>query len=126
MAQSVVGNDLPLSPENKVTLGANYRFELDAGTLTFSGTATYIDPQSSTLFNNPIYRTESFTTGDLRALWRDSDDRFTVIGFVKNVTDEVGFGSSTASPSGVSAVGARRQVTLIFPRTYGIEFQYRF
>ena len=60
------------------------------------------------------------------ALWRDSDDRFTVIGFVKNVTDEVGFGSSTASPSGVSAVGARRQVTLIFPRTYGIEFQYRF
>ena len=126
VAQSVVGNDLPLSPENKVTLGANYRFELDAGTLTFSGTATYIDPQSSTLFNNPIYRTESFTTGDLRALWRDSDDRFTVIGFVKNVTDEVGFGSSTASPSGVSAVGARRQVTLIFPRTYGIEFQYRF
>ncbi len=126
VAQSVVGNNLPLSPENKVTVGANYRFELGAGTLTLNASATYVDPQQSTLFNNPIYRTQSFTTGDLRALWKDSEDRFTIIGFVKNVTDETGYGSSTANPAGVSAVGARRQVTLIFPRTFGVEFQYRF
>jgi iron complex outermembrane recepter protein len=85
-----------------------------------------VDPQQSTLFANPIYRTESFTTGDLRALWRDTEDRYTVIAFVKNITDEEGFGSSTASPAGVTAVGARRSVSLIFPRTYGLELQYRF
>lgn len=124
--QSVVGNDLPLSPRNKLTLGATYNVHFSPGTLTFSGTASYVDPQQSTLFANPIYRTESFTTGDLRALWRDVEDRYTVIAFVKNITDEEGFGSSTASPAGVTAVGARRSVSLIFPRTYGLELQYRF
>ncbi len=59
-------------------------------------------------------------------LWRDAGSRYTMIGFVKNVTDEVGFGSSVASPTGLTAVGARRQVSLIFPRTYGVELQYRF
>ena len=126
VSQSVVGNSLPLSPENKVTLGGSYRLQLSAGDLTFSGSATYIDPQTSTLFNNPIYRTQSFTTGDLRALWTDTERRYTVIGFVKNVTDQVGFGSSLANPAALTAVGARRQVSLIFPRTFGIELQYRF
>ena len=124
--QSVVGNDLPLSPRNKLTLGATYDVHFSPGTLTLSGTASYVDPQQSTLFANPIYRTKSFTTGDLRALWRDAEDRYTIIGFVKNVTDEQGFGSSTASPSGVTSVGPRRSVSLIFPRTYGVELQYRF
>ena len=45
---------------------------------------------------------------------------------VKNVTDEVGYGNSIANPTAPTAVGARRQVCLNFPRTYGIEFQYRF
>ena len=124
--QTVVGNSLPLSPENKATLGGSYKIEMASGDLTLSGTATYIDPQTSTLFNNPIYRTQSFTTGDLRAIWQDSERRYTVIGFVKNVTDQVGFASSLANPSSPTAVGARRQVSLIFPRTFGIEVQYRF
>ena len=62
----------------------------------------------------------------MRVLWRDADRRYTVIGFVKNVTDEVGFGSSVPSPTALTAVGARRQVSLIYPRTYGLELQYRF
>lgn len=124
--QTVVGNDLPLSPHNKATLGASYRLEFSSGDLTFSGTATYVDPQTTTLFNNPIYRTQSYTTGDVRVLWRDADRKYTVIGFVKNVSDQVGFASSLANPAAPTAVGTRRQVSLIFPRTYGVEFQYRF
>lgn len=124
--QTVVGNDLPLSPHNKVTVGATYTIDFEPGSLTFSGTATYTDAQSSSLFNNPLYRSPSFTTGDVRVLWRDAASRYTMIGFVKNVTDEVGFGSSVASPTSPTAVGARRQVSLIFPRTYGVELQYRF
>ena len=122
----MVGNDLPLSPHNKVTVGATYTIDFEPGSLTFSGTATYTDAQSSSLFNNPLYRSPSFTTGDVRVLWRDAASRYTMIGFVKNVTDEVGFGSSVASPTSPTAVGARRQVSLIFPRTYGVELQYRF
>ena len=126
MLQSLVGNDLPLSPNNKVTAGVTYTFDFTPGSLVLSGTATYTDDQKTSLFDNPVYRAPSFTTGDLRALWRDADRRYTIIGFVKNVTDEVGYGSSLANPTGVTAVGARRQVSLIYPRTYGIELQYRF
>ncbi|MCX7587858.1 TonB-dependent receptor [Phenylobacterium sp. 58.2.17] len=124
--QSLVGNDLPLSPHHKLTLGATYTMDFTPGSLIFNGTATYVDDQQSGLFNNPIYTAPSFTTGDVRVLWRDADRRYTVIGFVKNVTDEVGFGSSLPSPTAPTAVGARRQVSLIYPRTYGLELQYRF
>lgn len=126
VSQSVVGNDLPLSPHNKVTGGVTYAFDLAGGTLTLSGTATYVDKQQTVLFANPIYSTKAFTTGDLRALWSDADKKYTFIAFVKNVGDTVGYGNATASPTGVTAVGARQQVSLIFPRTYGIELQRRF
>ncbi len=124
--QSLVGNDLPLSPEHKATAGVTYAFDLFEGTMTLSGTASYIDEQQSLLFKNPIYSTKAFTTGDLRALWSDGEKKYTVIAFVKNVTDEVGYGNSIANPTAPTAVGARRQVSLNFPRTYGIELQYRF
>ena len=124
--QTVVGNELPLSPHHKLTLGATYTMDFEPGSLIFNGTASYIDDQQSGLFKNPVYTAPSFTTGDVRVLWRDAARRYTVIGFVKNVTDEVGYGSSLPNPTGVTAVGARRQVSLIFPRTYGLELQYRF
>lgn len=126
VVQSVVGNDLPLSPRNKLSVGASYTFVFDPGSLVLSGTASYIDSQQTGVFANPIYRAPSYTTGDLRVLWKDADQRFTLIGFVKNVTDKVGYGSSLANPTGVTAVGPRRQVSLIYPRTFGAELQVRF
>ena len=69
-------------------------------------------------------RLPAFEVADFRLLWKDADDRYTVIGYVKNAFDEVGYQNSTAgSPT---AVGPRRTVILNFPRTYGLELQYRF
>ena len=48
----------------------------------------------------------------------------TVVAFVKNAFDEEGYlRSSAGSPT---AVGPRREVAPIFPRTYGAEVQVRF
>ncbi|HVI31305.1 TonB-dependent receptor [Phenylobacterium sp.] len=122
--QSLVGNALPLTPKHKVTVGATYTWEFDAGSLIASGTYTWTDDQQSTIFNNPVYTSPAFEIADFRMLWKDGEDRYTVIGYVKNAFDEVGYQSSTAgSPT---AVGPRRTVILNFPRTYGVELQYRF
>jgi iron complex outermembrane receptor protein len=124
VSQTLVGNTMPLSPENKWTFGLNYTWRFSPGALTFSGTYTDTDDQQSAVFLNPLYTAPSFEIADFRLLWNDADNRYTLIGFVKNAFDEVGYGSSTAgSPT---AVGPRREVSLTFPRTYGMEVQFRF
>jgi len=124
ISQTLVGNRLPLSPEQKWTVGANYTWGFAAGSLTASGLYTDIGDQQSTIWSNPIYTAPSFEVADFRLLWNDSNNRYTVIGAVKNAFDEVGYGSSSGgSPT---PVGVRRQVSLTYPRTYGMELQYRF
>jgi iron complex outermembrane receptor protein len=73
---------------------------------------------------NPIYTAPSFGTTDVRLLWNDASNRYTIIGFVKNATDELGYAS--ASGGSPTPVGVRRNVRPIYPRTYGMELQYRF
>jgi iron complex outermembrane receptor protein len=124
VAQTLVGNRLPLSPEHKWTVGANYSWSFTPGSLTVSGMYTDTDDQQSTIWSNPIYTAPSFAVADFRLLWNDAENRYTVIGFVKNALDEIGYGSSTGGTP--TPVGSRRTVSLTFPRTYGMELQYRF
>ncbi|WP_374579247.1 TonB-dependent receptor [Phenylobacterium sp.] len=123
--QNLEGNRLPMTPENKFTLGANYTFDFDLGSLTLGGTYTFTDDMQTTIFAQSNYTAPSNEIVDFRALWKDSQDRFTIIGYVKNAFDEVAYQSS--SSTGLTASGDyRRTVKLNFPRTYGVEFQYRF
>jgi iron complex outermembrane receptor protein len=124
VAQTLVGNRLPLTPEHKWTVGANYTWGFAAGSLTASGMYTDTADQQSTIWSNPIYTAPSFEVADFRLLWNDADNRYTIIGFVKNALDEIGYGSSTGSSP--TPVGSRRTVSLTYPRTYGMELQYRF
>ncbi|CAN5496087.1 TonB-dependent receptor [soil metagenome] len=123
--QTLVGNQMPLAPENKFNLNANYTWQFDAGSLTAGASYTYTDDQQTTIFASPLYTSPSNNIADARLLWKDGQDRFTIIGYVKNLTDEVAYQSSTPTvPS--PQVGNRRTVKLNFPRTYGVELQYRF
>ena len=116
---------LPLTPNHKLTLGANYTWRFDPGSLTLAGSYTYTGEQQQTIWAQPGFTSPANEIVDIRALWKDADDRFTIIGFVKNLTDEVAYQSSTVTvPS--PQVGNRRTVKLNFPRTYGVELQYRF
>jgi iron complex outermembrane receptor protein len=123
-AQTLVGNSLPNSPEVKYTVGANYTFNWAPGSLTFGGTYSYTDDLQSNVFSNPIATAPSNEIADFRILWNDAQNRYSIIGFVKNAFDEDGYiRSSGSSPT---AVGSRRTVGLIYPRTYGAEVQFRF
>jgi iron complex outermembrane recepter protein len=123
-AQDLKGNHLPNAPELKYTFGANYTFNWTPGSLTFGGTYSYTDDLQSNVFSNPIATADSNEIADFRVLWNDSQNRYTLIGYVKNAFDEVGYiRSAGSSPTGA---GSRRTVGLIYPRTYGAEVQFRF
>ncbi|WP_305677525.1 TonB-dependent receptor [Phenylobacterium sp.] len=123
--QTLVGNRLPMTSEHKLNLGANYTFDFAAGSLTLGGTYTYTDDMQTTVFSQPNSTAPSNEIVDFRALWKDGDSRFTIIGYVKNAFDETAYQSSTTS-SVTAANTFRRTVKLNFPRTFGVEFQYRF
>ena len=89
------------------------------------GTYTYTDDMQTGIFSQANYTAPANEIVDFRALWKDGQDRFTVIGYVKNAFDEVAYQSAT--PTAVTSNGTYREtVKLNFPRTYGVEFQYRF
>ena len=123
-AQNIKGNQLPLSPETKFTFGASYTWDFTPGSLTLGGLYTMVDDQQSSIFDNQLLIAPSNEVADFRMIWNGSENRYTVVAFVKNAFDEEGYlRSSAGSPT---AVGPRREVAPIFPRTYGAEVQFRF
>ena len=141
--QDLAGSKIYQSPENKFALNANYTFDFSPGSLILSGSYTWTDETTYQPFDNTDFAVPAYGTGDLRVLWKDAGDRYSLIGYVKNVTDEEGFTStSSTNPTAVFAnpnpglvVGGNaylRQTStaisrgLIQPRTYGVELQYRF
>ena len=58
-------------------------------------------------------------------LWNDAQNRYTIIGFVKNAFDEEGYIRSTRLLADGGGL-APRASGLIYPRTYGVEVQFRF
>ncbi len=141
--QDLAGSKIYQSPENKFALNANYTFDFTPGSLILSGTYTWTDETTYQPFDNPDFAVPAYGTADLRVLWKDAQDRYSVIGYVKNVTDEEGFNStSSTNPTAVFAnpnpglvVGGNAYLLqtstaitrgLIQPRTYGVELQYRF
>jgi iron complex outermembrane receptor protein len=141
--QNLSGNNLPNAPKNKVAVNVNYTWELPTGSLT--GGASYIwrDKQYGSLFNRPYYEAPSWDQVDLRLTYADKDKKYKIIGFVKNVGDTFGYEAGTTASrragfvpaytlgrAGVAPTpvlqGIASTYTLTPPRTYGIEFQYRF
>jgi iron complex outermembrane receptor protein len=154
--QSLVGNVLPQSPENKIAINASYNFNFEDGsTLTPSVSYYWRDRFTSSLFKNEGDITPSFDQTDARLIWNDGGGMFTVIGFVRNVFDGAGYDSASQSfranprtnttptpqctvasdvcynptlPVGPNnVVGYYYQnLTKTLPRTWGVELQIRF
>ncbi|MBI1200319.1 MAG: TonB-dependent receptor [Phenylobacterium sp.] len=141
--QDLKGSPLYQSPKNKFALNANYTFEFEPGSLTFSGTYTWTDKTIYQPFADPAFEVPSYGTADFRAIWREAQDRYTVIAFIKNAFDKQGYTSTgSTNPTAVFGVpnpgltvngvpylaqtGTAITRGLVAPRTYGVELQYRF
>ncbi|HMP61719.1 MAG TPA: TonB-dependent receptor, partial [Phenylobacterium sp.] len=137
------GSRLFQSPEHKVAINGNYTWDFDAGSLVASATGFWTDETIYQPFENPAFAVPSYATADFRLIWRDIEDRYSLIGYVKNAFDEEGFTStSSTNPTAVFGnpnpglvvggqsylrqTGASISRGLIQPRTFGLELQYRF
>ena len=133
-AISVVGNALPQAPEHKVALNGTYTFQMDPGNLTLGATYLYRSKSYANVFEREYNTAPSWDQVDLRALWSPTDNKYTLIAYVKNVFNTDGYAAAVAAsqrnnnpavPSDRFANGARNY-ELTPPRLYGVELQYRF
>jgi len=135
--QDLSGNPLPGAPKHKLALNANYTFDLgEHGTLVLSGNYTWRDKAYTDLFATKVSRNPSYDQVDLRMLWTDADNKMTVIGYVRNLFDDLGYegygasrvstGQATAAAPGVQGQTYFNSYGLTPPRVFGVELQYRF
>ncbi|WP_297692489.1 TonB-dependent receptor [Phenylobacterium sp.] len=152
--QSIVGSHLPQAPKNKVAIDVNYTLDFGPGSLIGSVNYVWRDKQFGSIFDRSYYEAPSYDQWDARLTWKDRDNRYTIIAFVKNIFNDVGFegGAGAGRQAGVVPAyvvgqngltatpvlsrgspfntGADQGIATSYlitpPRTYGIELQYRF
>jgi iron complex outermembrane recepter protein len=114
------GNHIPYSPDWKLTAFASYDIDL--------GSAGRVTPQATLLWSDGFFNTDtntvldfqpSFAKLDLRIGWASVDDRFTVEGFVNNVTDQITLNRATFGSRGLNQ-------SFDAPRMYGLRVGARF
>jgi len=144
--QDLAGGFLPNAPKNKVALNVNYTMQLDSGSLIGSVSYIWRDKQFGSIFNRSYYEAPSYDQWDARLTWKDRNNKYTVIAFVKNIFNDLGYEGGAAAQRNVGFVpgytlgatgaagaaftpvnqGIASTYLLTPPRTYGIELQYRF
>jgi iron complex outermembrane receptor protein len=156
--QDLSGNSLAQNPKNKVALAVTYSWELEKGSLSPSVSYIWRDKQFAGLFERSYNAAPSWDQWDARVTWKDKDNKYSIIAYIKNIGDSLGYdgGSSSTRVSGVYSAatiaaagmtaglpgtvpgtfnavqktatfnGINTTYNLTPPRTYGIEFQYRF
>jgi iron complex outermembrane receptor protein len=166
-AQNMHGNSLPQQPRNKVAFNILYTFDFERGSLTPSASYVWRDKQYSGIFQRAYNASPSWDQVDARVTWKDKDNKYSVIAYIKNIGNTLGYdGGSTSSrlsgafpnaaiaasqgtalpvtaglPSNatntngvicaagcanVTKGGIATSYALTPPRTFGVEFQYRF
>jgi iron complex outermembrane receptor protein len=126
--QNLTGETVPEAPRNKVSLTAVYKIPLTPGDLTFSGAFIYKSGEYNSPFNRSYNYAPGYTQLNLRATYTDSAKHYTVIVFMDNVANTLGYDAATGIP--VTNPGPNqvidKLVSLTAPRTFGVELQYRF
>jgi iron complex outermembrane receptor protein len=139
--QDLSGNQLPQSTKNKVAVNATYTWVTDHGSLSPSVSYIWRDKQYGSIFQRFYNEAPSWSQVDARVTWKDRDNKYSVIAYVKNLFDRLGYdggasgariagtniGPSIVSPQ-VNLVQPGFNITypLTPPRTFGVELQYRF
>ena len=111
-------------------MNGQYVFHFDAGKLTLSASYIWKDRTFGEIFNEPLNLAPSYYTVNLRAVWDDIKDRYTLILFANNITDTTGFDNVTETRLGTGTTLANihlvQGVGITAPLVVGGEIQVRF
>ena len=129
--QDLAGQQLPFATPHRFTLNANYTFDFDAGSLTPSASVVYKSETYFSVFNRYYNLGKAGTQFDARLIWKDAKDRYSIIGYIKNISNQTIIEGASGSILGGTNAGTiptflNRSWSVNPPRTYGVELQYRF
>ena len=127
--QDLKGQKLPSSTPHRVTVNGNYTWDLENGKLAASLTYVWRDATYSSVWNRYYNKNKAYDTTDARLLYTDADNHYTVIGFVKNITNSTGtsgVGGNRLNQISPNEGRVNQTISYIAPRTYGVELQYRY
>lgn len=118
------GNALRNAPEYSVNVGGQYTHLFDSG-LELSGRVEYFwqDDYYANEFNKPSDKLDAWEQLNLQATLQSPDTDWLVRLYVKNALDN---DDPIRLNQEGTLVGRFRSVTVLEPRTYGVEFQMRF
>ena len=132
--QSVKGNPLPQTPENKFAFNANYTWEFEPGNLTLSGSYVWKDKSYSNIFARSYNEAPAWSQVDVRGTWTSNHGNYEVVAYVKNLFDDIGYeaaagGGYVRMPAGGTGglpYVNNKALNLTAPRLIGAEVHYHF
>ena len=112
---------VPYSPKWKIGGSITYDIPLgDSGDLALNTTGNYQSTAETSVFNSLNTQMESRFLWDFSATWHDTNSRYRVTAFVKNILNEY-------KRIGANSVAGLWNMTIYGrPRTYGVEVAYHF
>jgi iron complex outermembrane receptor protein len=113
--QNLSGNILPFSPKHKIALNGTYTWDFDDGsTLAASGSYFWQDISYSNVFNRWATKIPSWDQTDARLSWTNAEGNITLIGFVRNLFDEIQYDSRGGGRriAGSANIAGQRDVQL--------------
>ena len=119
----IKGRRLLHIPKDKVSAHLKYTLPFSTGTLEVISTYSWIGKVVFDISAGPLETAPSWQRLDIRVGWQPSNRRWSVTGFVHNVTNEIGIRDLG---TGDVATNYARAATTTVPRFAGIDMRYRF
>ena len=124
VSQSLDGNQLPGSPNYKVSIGAQYTFDLKGGSsIVLRGDYSYTGEFYSRPQNSPIDRIPNFEQINAQIRFNGPDNRYFARLFVQNLQNNDSItGQFLTDP----AAGLYTNIFTLEPRRYGASIGFNF
>jgi iron complex outermembrane receptor protein len=126
--QNLTGQYVPQAAPQKLSVTAVYKIPLETGTLSVSGAFIYKAGQYGAPFNRSFNYAPGYTQANLRLMYQDAKDRFTLILFCDNLYNTLAMDTAIGIPVTNPGPGqvVDKLASYIAPRTFGGEIWVKF